>query len=155
MQLAYIYEYRANISFCPRSILGIVFVCIMVYRAYYKNKKIKGYTMYEDFNEADIELYGVLKQFLNYEQNRQACLNFAAALAKSVLNKYMFELGTSIMRQLPNNVVSGLKVCTLLLEEPKIQSKLSDFLQQGSVEKANQFVDELNKYIVSHLNKGI
>lgn len=109
--------------------------------------------MYEDFNEADIELYGVLKQFLNYEQNRQACLNFAAALAKDVLNKYMFELGASIVRQLPNNVVSGLKVCTLLLEEPKIQSKLSDFLQQGSVEKANQFVDELNKYIVSHLSK--
>ena len=109
--------------------------------------------MYEDFNEADIELYGVLKQCLNYEQNQQAYLNFAATLAKGVLNKYMF--GTFSMRQLPNNVVSGLKVCTLLLEEPKIQSKLSDFLQQGSVEKANQFVDELNKYIVSHLSKEI
>lgn len=109
--------------------------------------------MYEDFNEADTELYGVLKQFLNYEQNRQACLNFAAALAKGVLNKYMF--GTFSMRPLPNNVVSGLKVCTLLLEELKIQSKLSDFLQQGSVETACQFVDELNKYIVGHSSKEI
>ena len=106
--------------------------------------------MYEDFNVADIELYGVLKHFLTKDPNRQYWLNVTAFMVKGILNNYILGIHIPVKYKLPNNFVVVLKQCALLLEEPIVQLKLSDFLRQGSVESANCVICELDKYIVQH-----
>jgi hypothetical protein len=110
----------------------------------------KGFIMYEDFNEQDFALNAVILPIAQNTPNKQFGLNVAADVVKIFLQTYISNKKISADYYLGGNIIWIIKQYVLLLQEPTIKQKVSDFIHVPSIESAQDIVNELDKYIIHH-----
>lgn len=106
--------------------------------------------MYEDFNEQDFALNAVILPIAQNDPNKQFGLNVAADVVKFILQTYISNKKISADYYLYGNIIWVIKQYVLLLQEPTIKQKVSDFIHAPSIESAQDIVNRLDKYIIHH-----
>lgn len=109
--------------------------------------------MYEDFKEQDFALNAAILPIAQNDSNRQFALNVAADLVKFIFQTYISNKKLSTNYYLYDNIVWIIRQYVLLLQEPTIKQKVSNFLRIPSIESAQDVVDELDKYLAHHTIK--